>query len=204
MINPELESLTQELMRGDSNRLARYLELQQGKLLAFIDRRLGTALRRKVEPEDIWQETSLEAVRSVAEVDLSQRDPLSWLFQVAERRIIDAHRKFFGSQKRAADREQSLFGGPADAPSNDLINLLAASFTTASQMFSRNHREHRLIEALASLPEIQREALRLRYMEGLASKDVAEKLGKTDGAVRVMLTRALDKLQEILGQEPEA
>ena len=204
MIDEELESLTQEIMAGHTQRLARYLELQQGKMLAFIERRLGTALRRKVEPEDIWQETSIEAVRSASEIDLSQRDPLSWLFQIAERRIIDSHRKFFGSQKRAADREQSLFGGAEDSGSNDLINLLAASFTTASQMFSRNHREHRLIEALAELPDLQREALRLRYLEGLPSKDVAEKLGKTDGAIRVMLTRALDKLQSILGGEPEA
>ena len=44
---------------------------------------------------------------------------------------------------------------------------------------------------LAELPEEQREALRLRYLEGLPSKEIAARLGKTDGAVRVMLTRAL-------------
>ena len=48
------------------------------------------------------------------------------------------------------------------------------------------------------LPEEQREALRMRYYENMPSKDIAEKLGKTDGAIRVMLTRALDKLQRIL------
>ena len=62
--------------------------------------------------------------------------------------------------------------------------------TTATQALSRKGREMRLIEALATLPVEQREALRLRYVEGLPSKDVAERLGKTDGSVLVMLTRA--------------
>jgi RNA polymerase sigma-70 factor (ECF subfamily) len=43
--------------------------------------------------------------------------------------------------------------------------------------------------------------LRLRYIEGLPSKDIAERLGKSDGAVRVMLTRSLSKLHDLLGPE---
>ena len=62
-------------------------------------------------------------------------------------------------------------------------------------------REARLAEALAALPEEQREALRLRYVEGLPSKQIAQQLGKTDGAVRVMLTRSLAKLQTMLGPD---
>ena len=56
-------------------------------------------------------------------------------------------------------------------------------------------------DALGSLPEDQREALRLRYVDGLPTKDIAQRLRKTDGAVRVMLTRSLDKLQQILGTD---
>lgn len=57
------------------------------------------------------------------------------------------------------------------------------------------------MEALALLPEDQREAIRLRYVEGLPSKEIAQRLGKTDGAVRVMLTRTLNKLQTLLGPD---
>ena len=56
-----------------------------------------------------------------------------------------------------------------------------------------------MMVALDSLPTEQRDALRMRYLEGLPSKDIAERLKKTDGAVRVMLTRSLAKLQELLG-----
>ncbi len=78
-----------------------------------------------------------------------------------------------------------------------LINLLVASMTSASQAFSRNQKEIRLLAALEKLPPENREAIRLRYVEDMPSKDIAQRLGKTDGAVRVMLTRSLAKLQEI-------
>ncbi|MCA9135032.1 MAG: sigma-70 family RNA polymerase sigma factor, partial [Planctomycetales bacterium] len=42
------------------------------------------------------------------------------------------------------------------------------------------------------------EALRLRYLVGLPSKEVAGRLGKTDGAVRVMLSRGLGRLQQLM------
>ena len=55
-----------------------------------------------------------------------------------------------------------------------------------------------LLEAMASLPEESRHALRMRYVESLPTKQIAERLGKTDGAVRVLLTRSLKRLQELL------
>jgi RNA polymerase sigma-70 factor (ECF subfamily) len=79
--------------------------------------------------------------------------------------------------------------------------LLAASMTTPSAAFSRDQRQLLVLAAMDTLPEDQREALRLRYLVGLPSKEIAQKLGKTDGAVRVMLSRSLAKLQELLAEE---
>jgi RNA polymerase sigma-70 factor (ECF subfamily) len=198
------EAIVARLRAGDSNALAEFINSRRPQLMAFIDRRLGAALRRKVEPDDLFQEVSTEAVRSLREIDLTERDPFNWLCQVAERRIIDSHRRFFGSQKRDAGREVSLNAGGGGSTSTSrpgLINLLVASMTSASQAFSRDQKQMRLLAALEKLPEEHREALRLRYIDGLPSKEIAEKLGKTDGAVRVMLTRSLAKLQQILGDE---
>ena len=60
-----------------------------------------------------------------------------------------------------------------------------------------------MLEALNGLTDDAREALRLRYMEGLPSKEIAERLGKSDGATRVLLSRSLTKLQEILSGNSE-
>jgi len=190
--------LEDRIRKGDAAALAQYIEASRGKLLAFIERQLGPALRRKIEPDDIYQEVSVACVRSLAEVDLAQRELFAWLCQVAERRIIDAHRKFFGTQKRAAGREVPLeVLGTATNPIG-LIDLLVASLTTPSEAFSRDQREVQLLTAMKTLPDEAQEALRLRYVEGLPSKEIAERLQKTDGAVRVLLTRSLKKLGDLL------
>ena len=194
------EQLAERVRVKDLEALAAFIETVRFQLMAFIERQLGAGLRRKVEADDIFQEVSAEAVRSLKDIDLAARDPFGWLCQVAERRIVDAHRHFFGAQKRAAGREVGL-GSPGDSNSPGLLNLLVASMTTPSAAFSRNVREARLLDALGELPPDQREALRLRYLENLPSKQIAEKLGRTDAAVRVMLTRSLKKLQTILGTE---
>jgi RNA polymerase sigma-70 factor (ECF subfamily) len=193
------EKLKERVIAGDREALGQWLNARRGPLLAFIERRLGTALRRKVDPDDLLQEVNTEAVRSFGEMDLTQRDPFGWLCQIAERRIIDSHRRFFGSQKRDAGREVPLNAGGGDDSRAGLIDLLVASMTTASQAFSRDQKQIRLLAALEKLPEEQRDALRMRYIEDLPSKTIAERLGKTDGSIRVMLTRSLAKLQAILG-----
>jgi RNA polymerase sigma-70 factor (ECF subfamily) len=200
------DDLLPKIRARDTAALAAFIESHRPQLMAFIERQLGTALRRKVEPDDVFQETSVEAVRALPGIDLGDRDPFSWLCQVAERRIIDLHRRHFDAQKRDAGREVPLGGGGGGGETREagLINMLVASMTTASQAFSRNVREARLQDALLKLADHEREALRLRYIESLPSKEIAERLGKTDAAVRVMLTRSLKKLQDLLGDEEAA
>lgn len=194
-------NLVLRVRQGDREALAEFIEQHRRQLLAYIERQLGAALRRKVEAEDIFQEVSADAVRSHGAMDLSERDPFSWLCQLAERRIIDAHRRFFDAQKRDAGREVALGAGGSDSQPGGLINLLVASMTSPSQAFSRNAREARVQEAIAQLNQEQREVLRLRYVEGWPTKQIAEQVGKSDVAVRVMLTRSVQKLQEMLGDD---
>jgi RNA polymerase sigma-70 factor (ECF subfamily) len=195
------EDLIERIRQRDADALARFASGESGPLLGYIQRQMGLRLRRKLEPEDVLQEVTAEAVRLLPETDLADREPFGWLCQLAQRRIIDAHRRFFEAQKRDAGREVSLGSAADDSQHGELVNLLVASMTTASKAYSRNQREMRLTEALAALPEDRREVLHLRYVEGLPTKEIAERVGKTDGAVRVLLTRSLARLQEILGPE---
>ncbi|MDZ4780007.1 MAG: sigma-70 family RNA polymerase sigma factor [Planctomycetia bacterium] len=195
-----IQQLVERVRRADTAALADYVQAKRPQLLGFIEKQLSAALRRKVDPEDLVQEISADAFRALAQVDLAERDPFSWLCQIAERRIIDAHRRYFGAQKRDAGREVQLQGG-ADSSQSPLVDLLIVSMTSPSSAFSRNQRENLLLAALDKLPGEQRDALRMRYIENLPSKEIAERLNKSDVAVRVMLTRSLKKLQELLGPE---
>jgi RNA polymerase sigma-70 factor (ECF subfamily) len=191
-------TIVARLRSGDEAALAQFIEANRPALLGFLHARIGAHLAKKLEAEDILQDASLEALRSLDKAPLAEWEPLHWLFQICERKIIDAHRRHFESQKRDASREASIPDGSEAA--GGLGNLLAASMTTPSAAFSRDQRQLAMLAAMDTLPADQREALRLRYLVGLPSKEIAEKLGKTDGAVRVMLSRSLAKLQELLAE----
>jgi len=198
------DELLDRVRAGDVSALAQYIQARRPQLLGFIERQLGASLRRKVEAEDILQEVSAEAVRALPQLELGDRDPFGWLCQVAQRRIVDAHRRFVAAGKRSADREVPLGGPGDDSQRAGLIDLLVNSMTTPSKAFSRNAREARLLDALEQLPAEQRDALRMRYVENLPSKQIADKLNKSDVAVRVMLTRSLRRLQTLLDDETKS
>jgi RNA polymerase sigma-70 factor (ECF subfamily) len=194
--------LADRVKSHDVDALAEYLSQVRRPLMVFVERRLGQALRGKLEPDDIVQEVSGEAIRSLRSVEFGDRNPFSWLCQIAERKIIDAHRRFFAAKKRDAGREVAMGAARGDGEDSPrLIDMIVASMTTASQAFSRNAKAARLEEALRQLPEEQREAIRMRHVENLSSREIAERLGKSDVAIRVMLSRTVRKLQEILGIE---
>jgi len=187
----------------DAATLGQFVQMQRLQLLAYIRRNVGAALARKVEVDDVLQDVTLEAIRRVNELATSDRDPFGWLCQIAEYRLIDIHRRYFGTQKRSAHREVELNAPGQDTRQTPLINLLIASLTTPSQAFSRDDKEFRLQAMLASLPEESRQALHYRYVDGLATKEIAERMGKTDGSIRVLLTRSLQKLQSLLATDGE-
>ncbi|MCA8997894.1 MAG: sigma-70 family RNA polymerase sigma factor [Planctomycetaceae bacterium] len=184
---------------GERAAVVEFLEEKREPLLRFIQRSMSDRLAAKVEPADIFQEVSVTALSSYEEIDFTERDPFHWLCGLAERRIIDAHRRHF-SKKRAADKEVGLDAPVGGELSGGLIDVLTASLTSPSQNFSKGQKEFALLAALDQLPEEAREAIRLRYIENLPSKEIAARLGKTDGATRVLLTRSLKKLQDLLSE----
>ena len=190
--------LLKGISEADVNALASFLEINRKPLQSYINRRLGAALRLKVDIEDIFQEVSAEAVRTLSPEWPGDREPFSWLCHIAERKIVDAHRHHFGAQKRDAGRERAMEAGGSGGDNPGLVNMLVNSITTPSAAFSRNAREARLHAAIAELSEAQREAIRLKYIENKGSKEIAERLGKSDAAVRVMLTRTMRQLHELL------
>lgn len=187
-----------EFRIGTAEDLSTFFESHRRQLLAYVDRNLGPALRTRIEPEDILQEVVASALASLEQFQVEGRDPFRLFCQIAEQRIIDFHRHHVGAQKRSTSREVSMNAPAQGADDFGFVDMLVASITSPSQAFSRDQKEFRLQQALAELSGEQREVLRLRYVEGLPTREIAEQVGKTDGAIRVMLTRAVARLQEIM------
>jgi RNA polymerase sigma-70 factor, ECF subfamily len=182
---------------SSSEDLAAFIEAHRRQLLSYVDRNIGPALKSRLEPEDIVQEVIISALAAPEQFNAEGRDPFRLLCQLAEQRIIDAHRHHVGAKKRSASREVSM-DAPAGGDGFGFVDLLVASITSPSQAFSHDQKEFRLQQAIADLNDEQKEILRLRFVEGLPTKDIAERMGKSDGAIRVMLTRTVAQLQEVL------
>jgi RNA polymerase sigma-70 factor (ECF subfamily) len=54
---------------------------------------------------------------------------------------------------------------------------------------------------LALLPELQQQVLRLRFADGLRTREIAERLKKSDGAIRSLLLRSLNLLRHLYTHE---
>jgi len=199
LVTDRENELIQRINQGDRDAMAEYLQFRRGDLLAVILNKMGMALRNKIEADDIYQEVAAGAVQKMDELDFSEKGPFGWLCEMAQRRIIDADRRF-SAQKRAKHKEVGIHGSPEQSQIG-IANLLVASITSPSRAFSRQQKEFKLLHAMEQMPEDQRTVLHMRYGEGKPTKEIADSIGKTDGATRVLLTRALKKLKNLVDED---
>lgn len=187
---------------GETEALFEYIEKNRPQLLAYIGKNLSDSLKRKIEAEDILQEAAVSCLNAFDDIDFQKIDMFSWICQQCQRRIIDAHRHFFEAQKRDAGKEIGLNNAsPGKTEDGGLGNLIAASITSPSAAFSRQQKEFQLQQIISTLNEEAQTALKMRFVEGLPTKEIAQKMGKSDASVRVLLTRTVKKLQAEVGLE---
>jgi RNA polymerase sigma-70 factor (ECF subfamily) len=100
----------------------------------------------------------------------------AWLFRIARNAAIDAHRR--------RQPDGYLTAG-------DDLRL-----ATAADHADSERRE--IVDAVSSLPDVQRDAVWLRYAGGLNAREIGHVLGKSEGAIQKQIQRALDALREAL------
>ncbi|MCC9602824.1 sigma-70 family RNA polymerase sigma factor [Stieleria sp. JC731] len=194
--------LIDRVKNKDEAALAAYMQENHAQLCGFVRSITGEHLLAMVEVDDLVQDIAATALTSLSTAPLDQYSPMDWLQQLARRRVVDAHRFHFDAQRRDANRQQSLNAPSGNSSSGDssggLEQLLSASMTSPSAVYSRDVRMMRMQEAVGTLSEEQQQAIQMRYAEGLPTKKIAEKLGKTDVAIRVLLSRSMRQLEKIL------
>jgi RNA polymerase sigma-70 factor (ECF subfamily) len=157
-----------------------------------FDRRLSP----RVDPSDIVQEALAEAAGKLDGYLRSR--PISfypWLRQIAEQRIIAARRRHLDAGRRTLARQEPN-GLPNESVQELAERLLAGEAPSAG--LRRSERKAVVRAALERLKESDREVLVLRFLEELPSREVAEILGVTEGAVRLRMMRALERLRDNL------
>jgi RNA polymerase sigma-70 factor (ECF subfamily) len=176
----------------------RDLERFRSYLLLLARGRLDPGVRAKVGASDVVQQTLLEAHRDLAQFrGRTVAEQAAWLRQVLARNLANVVRDLRRG-KRDPARERPLQAG-LDESASRLEGWLAAEQSSPSQRLERQERAVRVAEALAALPENQREAVVLRHWHGCPLAEIAARLGCTTAAVTGLLHRGLRNLRKQLG-----
>lgn len=196
------EHLIARIRSGDLSALAQLMEDHRAELLGFVQHISQEKLLKVVPAEDLLQEVASSALTALPRVANAELDPLSWLKQLARRRVIDAYRFHFQAERRAQSRQRSTSNG--DDSKLGWEQLIVASITSPSEAVSRNMRLSKMQEAISELGQEAAQAIRLRYVDGLSTRQIADVMGKSDVAIRVTISRSIRKLQEKLGRDDAA
>jgi RNA polymerase sigma-70 factor, ECF subfamily len=141
------------------------------------------------DAEDLTEQTFLQAYRHFerAQRESDGRPLRPWLIRIAHNLAANLYRD-------RSRRPQS----PLDEHSP-----LATPHSTEELVSGRDELA-RVLEGVAKLPDDRREALIMRFALGMDNREIARALGRTDGATKVLLHRAIKQLAGIVAREEEA
>jgi RNA polymerase sigma-70 factor (ECF subfamily) len=180
-------------MNSPADELAHRLDGFRAYLRLLARLQLDGHLLGKVDVSGVVQQTLLEAHQLVGQHRPGEAPDLPLLRRLLANNLADEARKAL-TLKRDAGREQSL-DEALQRSSARLEAFLGAEQSSPSERADRNEELRRLAESLDQLPEPQRQAVELHYLQGLPLAEVATQLGRTKPAVAGLLHRGLGVLR---------
>lgn len=152
-------------------------------IFLVIKSRMGAQLKRRLTPEDIWQEALIQAWRDRNHFEWrGVKSFRRWLLKIAENRIRDAADREGAVKRGGGVPVASLDGSPEDSEAPFGGTPIAS--TTPSRIAIYNEQSEAMHAALESLPSEQREVVRLRIFEELTMDEVASRLNLSFDAAR--------------------
>lgn len=148
-------------------------------LLSFIRQHVPTP----EDAEDVLLEVFLAAFEADTLANLPKNEQLAWLRRVARNKCVDAHRRLVRHPVIPLEEiEDSMYEDEQQAP----------------EQLALRSEEHAVLQAhLAQLSALQQEVLRLRFASDLRSAEIARMLNKSEGAIRMLLSRAMNLLRTL-------
>jgi RNA polymerase sigma-70 factor (ECF subfamily) len=187
------EQLLGQARVGCTDALGRLLELYRNYLRLLARTQIDLTLRVRLDASDLVQETLLEAFRDFRHfTGNTEKELVAWLRRILVRNLADQV-KHHKAQVRNWRRQESLEAILARS-SSAVEQALSKGISTPSAQAARREQAVLLANALAQLPPDYREVIVLRNLEHLKFDEIAARLGRSAGAVRMLWSRALEKL----------
>lgn len=137
-----------------------------------IYRYVASRVRSQELAEDITSEVFFKALRAIGRYRPTGHPFSAWLYQIAVNAITDHYR----SRKRTED---SLEAGPELVATGAAVDDEVAQRMGLAQIWS----------AIEALPSQQRTAMTLKYSEDLALAEIGRIMGKSEGAIKLLVFR---------------
>lgn len=141
------------------------------------------------DAEDLTEQTFLQAYRHFerARRESDGRPLRPWLIRIAHNLASNYHR----------DRSRR--------PTAALDAVEPPSTPHGTERIAEGRADlRRVLEGLTGLSDDRREALIMRFALGMSNREIARALGRTDGATKVLIHRAIKQLEEEISDSEEA
>ncbi|HEX3596875.1 MAG TPA: RNA polymerase sigma factor [Polyangiaceae bacterium] len=162
-----LDEAVERVLSGDTAAFQRIVEATSGRLVRLSARIVGNV----ADAEDVVQEAYVKAYKSLVAGQFDRRSRVeTWLYRIVVNGSIDAKR----ARARGAVPTDTIAEMGWDGAANAEARVALAE----------------LADLLSELPPDQRAALVLKSVEGFSAAEIAELMGRAEGAVEQLLVRA--------------
>lgn len=172
--------LLQSVASGDQQAFARLYDMLSFRVFGLILR----VLVDRSQSEEVLQEVFLEIWQSAAKFAPNRGQGRSWVLTIAHRRAVDRVR----SAQASADRDARVGLRDLETPRDDVAE------SVEMRMEAR-----RVAEAVAALPEAQREAITLAYYGGYSQSEIAALVGSPLGTIKTRMRDGLSRMRTLMG-----
>jgi len=176
---------------GDESALDRLCRIYSERVRWVVRLRMGGEMRSKLESMDLVQDALIYAVRDLGKFTYkNEGDFLLWLSRIVENRLRDNLDKLHAN-KRDIHKEVRLDSYKPATGKSFAGAVGPVDYTTPSAIMSKREDLARLALAIDALKPEYRKVIVLTKIEGLSYKEIADQIGKSPDAVRMLVSRAI-------------
>ena len=168
------ERLLVEAAQADPAKFDALYELHFERVYGFV----ASRTRDRATAEDVTSEVFHKALANLARYEWRGISFVAWLLRIAANAVVD--------QAKRSAREFLSLEDPAELPGDPGLQ--------DSELRAIENRA-KLFRLVQQLPEAQRDVVRQRFVEQRSIREIAETLGKSEGAIKQLQLRALERLR---------
>ena len=171
--------LIQRAISRDADAFGRLYDMYVDRVYRHLYYRVGNV----ADAEDLTQQVFLKAWQAIDRYKKTASPFVAWLMTISHNLVVD----FYRTKKDKAYLK-------AEVTANDLAS-------SPERIAEARYVQQQLRRVILQLPGEQQQVVLLRFVEGFRYAEIAAVLGKSEGAIRVILHRALVKLRHTLEKE---